>query len=115
MSLTVTGSAKRLPSKVIKAAKREFASANADNAKLIVDVAKALIPQRTGQSRLAIRNVKIDDGAQIVDFGPKSKVIEGDRGPRAFVNPALAGTKRKRKARNNKATKAAIRAATNGG
>jgi len=88
----------------------QFARANRENAESIVDLAKVLIPQRSGTNRALIRNVAVDDGSQLIDFGPKAKVIEGERGPRPFVNPALSATKKKRAARNRKAIKDAIKA-----
>jgi len=88
----------------------QFAKANQDNAEMIVDLAKVLIPERTGTNRALIRNMAGADGSQLIDFGPKSKVIEGKRGPRPFVNPAMAGTKKKRAARSRKAVKDAIKA-----
>jgi hypothetical protein len=88
----------------------QFENANRDNAEMIVDMAKVLIPEVTGTNRALIRNIPGDDGSQLIDFGPKAKVIEGERGPRPFVNPAMAATKKKRAARNRKAIKDAIKA-----
>lgn len=88
----------------------QFARANQDNAEMVVDLAKVLIPERSGTNRALIRNIPGDDGSQLIDFGPKAKVIEGDRGPRPFVNPSLAATREKRAARNRKAIKDAIKA-----
>lgn len=91
----------------------QFARANRENAESIVDLAKVLIPQQQsggGTNRALIRNIAGDDGSQLIDFGPKAKVIEGNRGPRPFVNPALNATKKKRAARNRKAIKDAIKA-----
>ena len=75
-----------------------------------MDLAQVLIPTRTGTNRALIRNIAGADGSQLIDFGPKAKVIEGKRGPRPFVNPALAGTKKARAARSRKAIKDAIKA-----
>lgn len=100
----------RLPDAV----QAKFDDANRDNAELIVDVAQTLIPERSGASRLAIRNTEVGDGAQLIDFGPKAKVIEGNKGPRPFVNPALKLTVKKRRARNRKAVRDAVKAVANG-
>lgn len=88
----------------------QFEAANRENAEMIVDVAKVLIPERSGASRAAIRNMPGPDGSQLIDFGPKAKVIEGDKAPRPFVNPALAATKKKRAVRSRKAIRDAIKA-----
>lgn len=88
----------------------QFAKANQDNAESVVDLAQVLIPTRSGVSRAQIRNLSGGDGSQLIDFGPKSKVIEGNRGPRPFVNPSLKATEKARKARNRKAIKDAIKA-----
>lgn len=89
---------------------RQFERANHENAKDIVALAKVLIPQKTGVSRQAIRYTEGSDGGVLIDFGPKSKVIEGDSGPRPFVNPTMAATKKTRRARNRKAVRDAIKA-----
>lgn len=90
--------------------KAKFEAANRDNAEMVVDLAKVLIPSVSGTNRALIRNLPGADGSQLIDFGPKAKVIEGDRGPRPFVNPALNATKKKRAARNRKAIRDAIKA-----
>ena len=99
---------KRLPPEV----EAQFEAANRDNAEMIVDLAKVLVPERSGAARALIRNLPGADGSQLVDFGPKSKVIEGNRGPRPFANPALKATRKKRAARNRKAIRDAIKGAT---
>jgi hypothetical protein len=86
-----------------------LAKANEENAQEIVDLAKVLIPSVTGASRAAIGHIANPDGSQLIDFGKKAKVIEGDRGPRPFVNPALQATKQSRKARNRKSIRDAAR------
>ena len=120
--------ARRLMRKITPAMVDEFERANRENAEAIVDVAKVLIPSRSGVSRSKVRNVPAADGGQLIDFGPLSKILEGGTakrstatganrgvGPsRPFVNPALQGTKKKRNARNRKAVKAAIRIAKDG-
>lgn len=101
---------KRMLNKITPEIEAQFAKANQDNAESIVDLAQVLIPERTGTNRALIRNIAGEDGSQLIDFGPKAKVIEGKRGPRPFVNPALAGTRTKRAARSRKAIKDAIKA-----
>lgn len=123
-----SGRVKRLISRIPDAAREEFDKANREGAEMIVDVAKALISSRSGASRAAIKNAPGVDGGQIIDFGPLSKIIEGGTAPRTtkdgqnrgsgpaqpFVQPALQGTKRKRRAINRKAVKRALRKAKNG-
>lgn len=92
----------------------EFDRANHDNAADLVGVARALIPSPTGTNRALINHFEAPDGGQLVDFGPKAKVIEGKSGPRPFVNPALRATKKTRAARVRAAIKSAIRGAKNG-
>lgn len=101
---------KRMLNKITPEIEAQFAKANKENAESIVDLAQVLIPTPTGTNRALIRNIAGEDGSQLIDFGPKAKVIEGKRGPRPFVNPALAGTKKKRAARSRKAIKDAIKA-----
>lgn len=96
--------------KITPAVEAKFAEANKDNAESIVDLAKVLISSPTGTNKAMIRNTAGADGSQLIDFGPKAKVIEGNRGPRPFVNPSLAVTKKKRAVRNRKAIKDAIKA-----
>jgi hypothetical protein len=103
-------SAKAMLARLTPEVEAQFEAANRDNAEMIVDLAKVLIPEVTGVNRALIRNLPGADGSQLIDFGPKSKVIEGKRGPRPFVNPALAATKKKRAARNRKAIRDAIKA-----
>ncbi|MGR3605324.1 hypothetical protein [Sulfitobacter sp.] len=104
------GATKAMLNRITPEIEAKFEKANRDNAEMIVDMAKVLIPSVTGTNRALIRNIPGDDGSQLIDFGPKAKVIEGDRGPRPFVNPALSATKKKRAARSRKAIKDAIKA-----
>jgi len=104
------GNTKALLNKITPEIEAQFEKANQDNADSIVDLAKVLIPEKTGRNRALIRSLPDADGSRLIDFGPKSKVIEGNKGPRPFVNPALAGTKKKRAARNRKAVRDAIKA-----
>jgi len=92
----------------------QFAKANRENAEEIVDLAKVLIPERSGENRSAIRNTAMEGGAQLVDFGPKAKVIEGESGPTPFKNRSMKATKKRRSARNRKAIRDAIKAVKNG-
>lgn len=110
MKKTGFGKTRSMLNKITPEIEAQFEAANRDNAEMIIDLAKVLIPEKTGASRLAIRNIPGDDGSQLLDFGPKSKVIEGEKGPRPFANPALAATKKKRAARNRKAIRKAIKA-----
>ena len=104
---------KRMLTRITPEVMAHLSEANRKNAEEIVDLAKVLIPERSGQSRAAIGNYESDKG-QLIDFGKKAKVIEGNRGPRPFVNPALAATKKSRKARNKAAMKAAMGSLGNG-
>jgi hypothetical protein len=101
---------KRMLKKITPEIEAQFAEANKDNAEMIVDLAQVLIPSPTGTNRALIRNIAGEDGSQLIDFGPKAKVIEGKRGPRPFVNPSMAATKKKRMERSRKAIKKAIKA-----
>lgn len=105
---------KTMLNKITPEIEAQFARANQDGAELVVDVAKVLIPERSGASRAAIRNIPGADGSQLIDFGPKAKVIEGNKGPRPFANPALKATKKKRQSINRKAIRKAIKAVSNG-
>lgn len=130
MPLKHSGSkrARRALVKITPAIEAEFERANRENAELIVDVAKALIPSRSGESRSKIRNQSGQDTSQIIDFGPLSKILEGGtderttktgasrgKGPaRPFVGPAMKGTQTKRDARNRRAVKQGLRIAKGG-
>lgn len=100
----------RLPEKV----EDEFDRANHENAADLVAVARVLIPNVTGANRALINHGPVPDGGQLVDFGPKAKVIEGRKGPRPFVNPALRVTKKTRSARVRKAVRDAVKGAKGG-
>ncbi len=110
MKKTGFAATKSILNRITPAIEAKFAQANQDNAEMVVDLAKVLIPEATGTNRALIRNLPGADGSQLIDFGPKAKVIEGRSGPRPFVNPALAATKNKRAARNRKAIRDAIKA-----
>ena len=102
--------AKSLLTKIGPEIEVQFVKANRENAEMVVDLAKVLIPERSGHSRASIQAYDMPEGGQLIDFGKKAKVIEGKRGPRPFVNPALAATKKKRMARNRKAIRDAAKA-----
>ena len=104
------GATKAMLNRITPEIEAKFEDANRENAEMIVDMAKVLIPSVTGTNRALIRNMPGADGSQLIDFGPKAKVIEGERGPRPFVNPALKATKKKRDARASKAIRDAIKA-----
>jgi len=81
--------------------------------------AKVLIPMGgdvhgDGMERDKITATQNADGSVLVDFGPKSKVIEGESGPRPFVNPALSVTRKKHAARTKRAVNRAVKEAFSG-
>lgn len=85
----------------------------------LIRIAKVLIPvggdvHGDGHERDKITGTQNADGSYLADFGPKSKVIEGERGPRPFVNPALAVTRKKHKARAKRAVNKAVKELFNG-
>lgn len=99
--------------------KAKVALAIAQSAAELVRTAKVLIPvggdiHGDGHERDKITATPQGDGSQLVDFGPKSKVIEGERGPRPFVNPALAVTRKKHGARAKRAVNRAVKELFNG-
>ncbi len=86
-----------------------------DEVNKAVDVAaKDLIRTATilhpgaGDTRSAMTAEKVDGGV-MVNFGPKSKVTEGDSGPRPFVNPALKATMKRRKNRMKRAVSRGVK------
>lgn len=106
---------KQLPER----AKKYAAAANEKGAKELVRTAKVLIPvggdvHGDGHERDKITVTALSDGAQLVDMGPKSKVIEGERGPRPFVNPALAVTRKRHAGRSKRAVNKAVKELFNG-
>ena len=99
--------------------KAKVDQAIAQSAAELVRTAKVLIPvggdiHGDGHERDKITATAQASGAQLVDFGPKSKVIEGERVPRPFVNPALAVTRKKFKARGKRAVNRAVKELFNG-
>lgn len=85
----------------------------------LVRTAKVLIPvggdvHGDGHEREKIVGTQNADGSYLAGFGPKSKVIEGNRGPRPFVNPALSVTRKKHAARAKRAVNRAVKEVFNG-
>lgn len=85
----------------------------------LVRTAKVLIPvggdvHGDGRERDKIAGTQYPNGDYLVDFGPKSKVIEGQRGPRPFVNPALTVTRKKHQSRARNAVNRAVKDSFNG-
>jgi len=85
----------------------------------LVRTAKILIPvagdvHKDGHERDKITGTQNADGSYLCDFGPKSKVIEGERGPRPFVNPALTVTRKRYKGRAKRAVNKAVKELFNG-
>lgn len=100
--------------------RREAAAANQKSGQELIAVAKVLIPvggdvHGDGSEREKISGTAQADGAYLCDFGPKSKVIEGERGPRPFVNPALAVTRKRHQGRAKRAVNKAVKEAFSGG
>ncbi|AFA44853.1 hypothetical protein [Rhodobacter capsulatus] len=81
-------------------------------AKVLITVADDV--HKDGHERDKITGTQNADGSYLCDFGPKSKVIEGGPGPRPFVNPALAVTRKKHAARARRAVNKAVKEAFNG-
>ena len=101
-------------SQIERTGRGELQRANVDNAQLLADMARLLIPVDSGTSRAAIRAVELSQTQVMVDFGPKAKVIEGGSAPRPFVNPALRATRDRRRKRNAKALRAIRKALKRG-
>jgi len=119
--VAVIGAGKtRLKLDKLKALLKKYTDeANRRNGEDIVRLAKVLIPvgqdvQGDGHERDKITGTANPDGSYLVDFGPKSKVIEGERGPRPFVNPALSASRKRRAGRGKRAVNKAAREAARG-
>jgi hypothetical protein len=97
----------RLP----KSVKDGLDAATAKSGSELINLAKVLINVDTGASRGDIKGTVQADGGYLCDFGQKSKVIEENH---PFVNPALAVTKKKHKARAKRAVNKAVKAVFNG-
>lgn len=85
----------------------------------LVRTMKILIPvggdiHGDGHERDKITGTQNPDGSYLVDAGPKSKVIEGESGPRPFVNPALSVTRKRHKGRAKRAVNKAVKELFNG-
>ncbi len=98
------------------AVKAKVDAATAKSGQELIDIAKVLIPVGSdkhgdGHERDKIKGTANADGSYLCDFGPKAKVIEENR---AFVNPALAVTRKKHSARAKRAVKQAVKAVFNG-
>lgn len=101
-------------SKLERRVKQEVDAGNRKSGEELVRTAKVLIPvgddvHDDGHERGKINGSQNPDGSYLVDFGPKSKVIEGDRGPRAFVNPALKVLRKRRLNRAKRAVNKAVK------
>lgn len=104
-----------LKAKVLK----EAGAANHKSGAELIATAKVLVPvggdvHGDGHERGKIVGTANADGSYLCDFGPKSKVIEGNRGPRPFVNPALSVTRKRHKARAKRALNKAVKEAFRG-
>lgn len=96
-----------------------MSDANQRNGEDILRVAKILVPvgadvEGDGHERGKITGERRADGSYLLDFGPKSRVIEGDRGPRPFVNPALSVTRKRRASRARRAINKAVKESFHG-
>lgn len=114
--MTVTGANKvmRKLSRLDERIMKHVAKANQQSGAELIRIAKVLIPVASGQSRAGISGTANEDGSYLADFGPKSKVIEGDQGPRPFVNPALSVTRKKHAARAKRAMSKGVKEAFSG-
>jgi hypothetical protein len=92
-------------------APQNIADANHKSGEELIRLSKILIPAPTGTNRALIHGTANADGSYLCDFGPKAKVIEENR---PFVNPALAVTRKKHKARAKRAIKKAVKDAFGG-
>lgn len=102
----------RLPAAI----KAKVDAATAKSGRELITLAKVLIPvgsdvHKDGRERDKIEGTANPDGSFLCDFGPKAKVIEEHR---PFVNPALAVTRKKHKARAKRALGQAVKAVFNG-
>lgn len=82
--------------------------ANEKSGNEILRMSRVLIPEKSGESRAEITGRRVKEGF-LMDFGSKAKVIEGKRGPRAFVNPALLANQKRRKNRASRAVRKVIK------
>lgn len=114
MSIIGADRVRRALQKMPDRMKKQVAEANQKSGAELIRIAKVLIPEVSGESRAAIVGTANLDGSYLCDFGPKAKVIEGDRGPRPFVNPALKVTRKRHSARAKRAMNKAVKEAFGG-
>lgn len=120
--MSATADAERIARKFAALKKRvnkEAGAANKKSGDELIRTAKVLIPtggdvHGDGAERNKIIGTANADGSYLCDFGPKAKVIEGNRGPRPFVNPALAVTRKRHGARAKRAVNKAVKEAFGG-
>lgn len=119
--MTVIGADKvmRKLSKTHASIMKYVKEANHKSGAELISVARVLIPSggdvhKDGAERGKIIGIANADGSYLCDFGPKSKVIEGDSGPRPFVNPALSVTRKRHAARAKRAMSKGVKEAFNG-
>lgn len=110
--MTVIGADRvmRALSKLPDRARKHVAAANRKSGDELIRIAKILHPG-DGENRAAIIGTANSDGSYFCDFGPRSKVTEGDNAPRPFVNPALSVTRKRHRARAKTAMKKAVKEA----
>lgn len=121
--MSAEADAKRIARKLedfMKRMRKEAGVANQRSGAELIATAKVLMPvggdvHGDGHERNKIVGTENEDGSYLCDFGPKSKVIEGDRGPRPFVNPALAVTRKRHAARAKRAANKAVKEAFGNG
>ena len=118
MSVDASGAIRAL-SQLPKAVRDRIDAAVRKSGEELIGVAKVLIPvgtdpERDGRERDKITGRQNADGSYLCDFGPKAKVIEGERGPRPFVNPALAVTRKRYGSRVRAAIRRAVREVSRG-
>ena len=76
---------KRILNKLPDEVELTMQEANRENGEDVLALARVLIPERPTESdgnRHLIRGAEVPGGGYLMDFGPKSKVIEGEKGPR---------------------------------
>lgn len=113
--MTVIGADKvrRKLSLLDKRIMKHVAAANHASGQELIRIATVLHPG-DGENKAAIKGTANVDGSYLCDFGPRSKVTEGENAPRPFVNPALSVTRKKHKARAARALKRGVKEAMSG-
>lgn len=114
MSVIGADKVMRKLSRLDRKVKAEVDLANQKSGEELIAISKVLIPKRTGESVKNIKGKRLEDGSYLCDFGEGAKVIEGDLGPRPFVNPALKVSRKRFKARAKRAVNKAVKASFNG-